>query len=183
MKESTDVYGEITQDNLNQARFHYSTAFLLFYQLENHYYQYQVVNLDAVIELLDASLRLVPDFLDAYYLREEVWHIYLVSTKGTADQDPTYDLYVRSEAWAEKRKQVLKRDDNRCVVCNAPAQEVHHKTYENIGKEPLCDLSSVCKSCHSEFPYSPGHKPLPKAITSTSNPDIDTDEEDIDFDF
>ena len=151
MKQSTDVYGEITEDNLNKARFHYSTAFLLFYQLENHYYQYQVVNLDAVIQLLDAALLLVPDFIDAYYLREEVWHEYLISTKGTDLQETTYNLYLNSEAWKQKCQQVSKRDDGKCVLCGKSGDEVHHNTYERIGKEKLSDLSCICKPCHADY--------------------------------
>lgn len=59
-----------------------------------------------------------------------------------------YNAYLRSFAWAVKRGEALKRDAYQCQNCFAPAEEVHHLTYENVGREPLSDLVSLCKSCH-----------------------------------
>jgi 5-methylcytosine-specific restriction endonuclease McrA len=58
--------------------------------------------------------------------------------------------YLKSEAWKRKRQLVLKRDNWRCVICGAPATQVHHKKYAKyqIGKEPIDWLISVCKTCH-----------------------------------
>jgi CRISPR system Cascade subunit CasD len=39
-------------------------------------------------------------------------------------------------------------DHNRCVFCDAPAEEVHHLTYENYGHESDEDLRSLCRVCH-----------------------------------
>jgi hypothetical protein len=39
-------------------------------------------------------------------------------------------------------------DHNRCVFCDAPAEEVHHLTYENYGHESDEDLRSLCRICH-----------------------------------
>ena len=44
---------------------------------------------------------------------------------------------------------MLNRDDSRCTLCNNPATEIHHKTYERVGKEPLSDLTSLCRECHT----------------------------------
>lgn len=47
------------------------------------------------------------------------------------------------------------------------AQDVHHKTYDNVGREPLSDLVSLCRECHekkhirnskSEFDLDREHK-------------------------
>jgi hypothetical protein len=55
--------------------------------------------------------------------------------------------YLKSEAWQRKRYVVLKRDNWRCVYCGTTATEVHHLRYakNNIGKEPIDWLVSVCK--------------------------------------
>ena len=55
-----------------------------------------------------------------------------------------------------KRDDVIKRDGDQCV-CGAQATVVHHKTYNNIGKEPLSDLVALCKECHERVhePYVP----------------------------
>ena len=60
------------------------------------------------------------------------------------------DVYLKSDAWKRKRYVVFKRDNWRCVFCGAPATQVHHKRYakNNIGKEPIEWLVSVCKPCH-----------------------------------
>lgn len=151
------AYGNVTEGCLHEARYCYVTAFLLLdtpistllldtsisatSAIAEHY--------QPVINLLDKALQLVPDFLDAYCLREEVWRNFLRISKDTENRNDVYNRYLLSEAWADKKSQVLKRDGYRCVCCNTQAAlQVHHKTYENIGKEPLSDLASMCKSCH-----------------------------------
>lgn len=48
-----------------------------------------------------------------------------------------------------KRNAVIQRDGEQCI-CGAQATEVHHKTYDNMGKEPLSDLVFLCKVCHKK---------------------------------
>lgn len=60
------------------------------------------------------------------------------------------NVYLNSEEWQRKRYVVLKRDNWQCVYCGSKATQVHHTKYlkENIGKEPIDWLVSVCNSCH-----------------------------------
>lgn len=53
-----------------------------------------------------------------------------------------------SEQWKTVRKERLLFDNGLCVFCKSPAEEVHHVTYENAGKECIEDLRSVCRLCH-----------------------------------
>lgn len=63
-----------------------------------------------------------------------------------------YSNYLKSENWKLKRSEVLKRDKDLCQVCKEnKAFEVHHITYENLFKEKLEDLLSVCRNCHIEI--------------------------------
>lgn len=59
-------------------------------------------------------------------------------------------IYLKSDEWQRKRYVVLKRDGWQCVYCGAKATQVHHKRYakNNIGKEPIEWLVSICKDCH-----------------------------------
>ncbi len=167
MKASSDVYGNISKDDLYTARLNYTTAFLL----------YRQGYLKTTIELLDNALQSVPNFADAYYLREDVWHNYLKEAYRRPDRTSAYISYLKSKAWSAKREQVMERDGYKCVICKGPAQEVHHKTYENIGKEPLCDLSSVCKPCHTKLPplYSQNRILSEKAVAGA--PTINLEDE------
>ena len=137
------VYGNISENKLYRARLKYASAILLSHQ--------EMGDAETAIRLLDTALYLVPDFLDAYYLREELWHTILVESKGISDHNYAYKTYLQSPAWKGKRKQAMNRDDHRCALCNNSAENVHHKTYDNIGKEPLDDLTSLCHGCHKEF--------------------------------
>lgn len=63
-----------------------------------------------------------------------------------------YQQYLLSDTWKFKRARVLQRDDHQCqACCSAKAVEVHHKSYQNIGDEPLFELISVCKECHLQL--------------------------------
>lgn len=63
-----------------------------------------------------------------------------------------YSNYIQSNEWKIIRKKVLIRDNNLCQVCKKnSAEEVHHLTYDNLFREELEDLLSVCKTCHKEI--------------------------------
>lgn len=158
-----NIYENIEQEKLSEARSNYAVAFLIYRDTQES--QIAISLLDNAISLLDNALRLVPNFLDASLLREEIWHEYLTSLEGTVHKRPEYQYYLRSDAWEEKKKQVFERDGYRCVLCNAEATQCHHKHYENIGKELLSDLASMCESCH----YAT-HERLREGKKKASNP-------------
>ena len=63
-----------------------------------------------------------------------------------------YGDYISSAEWLNKRQLVLKRDNNICQACLInKAEEVHHKTYDNLGNEFMFELISVCKKCHDRI--------------------------------
>jgi len=57
-------------------------------------------------------------------------------------------LDYASDQWKAIRKQRLQVDNELCVFCKSPAEEVHHVTYENVGHEQVEDLRSLCRMCH-----------------------------------
>ena len=66
-----------------------------------------------------------------------------------ANRTEFYNQYIKSDKWKAIRLKVLKRDNNVCQAClEAPAQDVHHLTYCNIGDELMYELISVCRDCH-----------------------------------
>jgi 5-methylcytosine-specific restriction endonuclease McrA len=60
-----------------------------------------------------------------------------------------YETYLQSDDWSERRALIMQRDRGVCQGCHkAPAQEVHHLTYENCGNEFLWELVAICRDCH-----------------------------------
>ena len=60
-----------------------------------------------------------------------------------------YDDYLRSDAWQEKRRAVLKRANGICEGCGkALARHVHHLTYAHAGHELLFEMVALCEACH-----------------------------------
>jgi hypothetical protein len=66
--------------------------------------------------------------------------------------DPAYVRYLNSVAWAAKRAEVLDRADGNCEDCGDELEpgeaEVHHLTYERVGRELPEDLVALCPGCH-----------------------------------
>ena len=63
----------------------------------------------------------------------------------------SYESYIRSCAWQDKRKQRLAIDDFKCQMCgNKENLEVHHVTYDRLGNESMDDLITLCERCHTK---------------------------------
>ncbi|MEM9388355.1 MAG: HNH endonuclease [Pseudomonadota bacterium] len=64
----------------------------------------------------------------------------------------TYDSYLRSPHWQTTRRIALVDAFHRCRVCNSDERlEVHHRTYERLGREHPSDLTVLCRECHELF--------------------------------
>lgn len=65
---------------------------------------------------------------------------------------PEYRQYLKSDTWAELRRRVLERDKHLCQGClKNRATQVHHRTYQNLGREFAFELEAVCESCHERI--------------------------------
>lgn len=64
-----------------------------------------------------------------------------------------YREYLLSPEWQKIRKSVLKRDGNKCRLCNSTSRlQVHHRVYPDVyGQEDLIDLITICRNCHDLF--------------------------------
>ena len=68
----------------------------------------------------------------------------------------TYKEYLASPAWRQLRELALQRDQYCCRLCtNTEQLEVHHRHYENFGREDLNDLTTLCRTCHDLVHRSP----------------------------
>jgi hypothetical protein len=61
--------------------------------------------------------------------------------------------YLNSEHWeAFRRLYFAKNKPKVCDFCKANKKlDLHHVTYERIGRERLDDVVAICRSCHDEI--------------------------------
>jgi hypothetical protein len=72
----------------------------------------------------------------------------------------SYAEYLRSPGWKARRKLALSAARHRCQVCNGKRKlQVHHRTYERIGRERPDDLVVLCNACHALF-HDGGRMPV-----------------------
>ena len=63
-----------------------------------------------------------------------------------------YKGYINSVPWYEKRSLVLMKHGNKCFKCGSKrCIQIHHVTYQRLGKEDLSDLLPLCKNCHKKI--------------------------------
>ena len=65
-----------------------------------------------------------------------------------------YMEYLQSEEWKKKRIRKALEQNFTCEICGGVFHtgfNIHHKTYKNLGHEPLKDLMFLCENCHMEL--------------------------------
>lgn len=63
-----------------------------------------------------------------------------------------YADYLRTAHWQQTRGSALRRSDYHCQLCRSQERlEVHHNTYDNLGREYPEDLIVLCHDCHAKF--------------------------------
>ena len=72
-----------------------------------------------------------------------------------------YKEYLEGDHWKRFRQQVLEFWNWKCCLCPSSKKlEVHHNTYDRLGRERLSDCVCLCHECHRKvhgqmkgFPY------------------------------
>lgn len=63
-----------------------------------------------------------------------------------------YHNYLRSPEWAVRRQWMLDEASYRCQLCGeSQSLQVHHRSYDNVGRERKSDLTVLCGDCHARF--------------------------------
>ena len=64
----------------------------------------------------------------------------------------SYQEYLESDLWKEKKEHIMKVFKRRCYVCHSYSfLVVHHKTYESVCNEGKEDVVVLCRSCHEKI--------------------------------
>lgn len=66
------------------------------------------------------------------------------------DARQAYLDYLRTPQWYAIRNRVMTKGYTTCARCDALAENVHHKTYERLGRELESDLEPLCRACHEK---------------------------------
>lgn len=68
-----------------------------------------------------------------------------------------YQDYLKTAWWEELRHVAIEKANKKCQLCNESGRlDVHHRTYENRGREQSGDVIVLCRHCHAKF-----HNKLP----------------------
>jgi 5-methylcytosine-specific restriction endonuclease McrA len=72
--------------------------------------------------------------------------------KPKNDKDIPYKLYLQTEHWQKKRKEVLEYFGYRCADCGREnvVLHCHHLTYDNLWNEDPTDFLVLCVDCHKK---------------------------------
>lgn len=85
--------------------------------------------------------------------------------KGT-DTKVEYKKQLREAKWLRKRTNILRRDNNMCVLCGSNFNlQVHHTVYREGKKAweyPNHTLVTLCDNCHKKVHQDPEHKLYPQ---------------------
>jgi 5-methylcytosine-specific restriction endonuclease McrA len=63
-----------------------------------------------------------------------------------------YPSYLKSKIWQKRRAKFWRQHRRECFACGAVGRiDIHHATYERIGRELDGDLVALCRWCHEEI--------------------------------
>lgn len=64
-----------------------------------------------------------------------------------------YSDYLNTGHWKHFREEAIKAAHNKCQLCNSEDKtfNIHHRTYDNRGRETFSDVIVLCKDCHAKF--------------------------------
>lgn len=65
-----------------------------------------------------------------------------------------YEEHLQSDKWKAIRKTKAEEQHYTCESCGKVVLvgfHIHHKTYKNLGNEPLSDLMFLCEDCHKQI--------------------------------
>ena len=68
-----------------------------------------------------------------------------------------YGTYMDSPTWFARRKRWIAQWSEAtgsppcCLACSGEWTDLHHRTYDRLGREQWRDLIPLCRACHEEL--------------------------------
>jgi len=70
---------------------------------------------------------------------------------GITLKQAQYREYLQTQHWQWLRADILDKRGAKCEHCGSAAKiQLHHLTYERLGKELPTDVIILCKDCHGK---------------------------------
>lgn len=114
---------------------------------QNRYKQYKKLIQTARL----AKVKTLEDF-DIWL--DEVRSIHKIKKVRKVGKKSDYHAYIKSSEWFKKRKKYIEKVGKFCEVCKTKKGiNLHHMTYERLGKEYDEDMLFVCKVCHHQIHF------------------------------
>lgn len=90
----------------------------------------------------------------------------------------TYEQYISSNDWKQKRQQRIDFDGGRCAICHGTDNlSVHHLHYDSLGNEDIQhDLITACSRCHRHLDTIERYNRYQKRQRVVANVSIDIHE-------
>lgn len=67
----------------------------------------------------------------------------------------SYKDYLKTEHWKSVKEEFGEKNPRRCYFCGSNFNlNLHHITYDRLGKEDLSDLVWLCRRCHKYTHFS-----------------------------
>jgi len=68
---------------------------------------------------------------------------------ATDDWRARYEKRIRSAQWRNMKADLIRLRGDKCERCSLRKPlELHHRTYERLGRELMSDLLLLCSNCH-----------------------------------
>jgi 5-methylcytosine-specific restriction endonuclease McrA len=75
----------------------------------------------------------------------------MVTAGSSAAWQFRYDGYVRGSKWRNMRDDMIRLRGEQCERCGYRYElQLHHRSYERLGRELISDLEVLCQPCHEK---------------------------------
>ena len=62
----------------------------------------------------------------------------------------SYSDYLKSATWRDVKQRYRESDLSQICMCGETKVDLHHTTYERVGREELEDFVPLCRLCHEQ---------------------------------
>jgi 5-methylcytosine-specific restriction endonuclease McrA len=86
-----------------------------------------------------------------------------------------YEQRINSAQWRNMRRDFMRLRGPHCERCQSGHRlELHHKTYERLGKERTSDLELLCHDCHLKADQQREQQTIERGLAARYEAGLDT---------